>query len=135
MAWFTQAITKKYALFSGRSGRREFWMYTLFLFITLIVVGIIAGILGGVLGQTGATIGGALYGIVVLGVLCPTIAMSVRRLHDMGYTGWWYLASFIPGGSAVLLILFAIKESQPGDNKYGADPTGSTPLSAAAAAY
>ncbi|MDD4180453.1 MAG: DUF805 domain-containing protein [Victivallaceae bacterium] len=106
-------VLKKYAVFEGRADRKEFWIFWLFNF----VIGMILGIIGKVIGM-----GGFLSGIYTLAVLIPVIAVTIRRLHDTGRSGWWILISFVPIiGSLVVLVLCAL-ESQPGLNQYGPNP-------------
>ncbi len=113
---------RKYADFSGRARRMEYWMY----FVGLIGASVVASILDGVLGMSGMV--GGVYGplslILALGTLIPSIAAGVRRLHDRDMSGWFMLLGLIPilGGLA-LLVLF-LMEGTKGDNKYGPDPKG-----------
>ena len=100
-------LTEKYATFTGRARRSEFWWFSL---ATLL--------LGMVLGLIGIKI---LSGIVNLALLIPSIAVGVRRLHDIGKSGWWYLLAFVPLVNLYLLYLL-IKDSQPGENEYGPNP-------------
>ena len=115
MDFVTAAKTglSKYATFSGRARRSEYWFFVLFQLLALIVAGIIDGILG---------TDGGLYGLVALGLLLPIIAVSVRRLHDTDRSGWWYLLVLVPFGVIVLLIWWCTKGTA-GDNRFGADPT------------
>ncbi|EDP59550.1 DUF805 domain-containing protein [Vibrio sp. AND4] len=111
MDWYL-TVLKKYALFSGRARRKEYWMFFLFNLIFSLVLGAIDGLLGTVFI-------GTIYG---LAVLIPGIAVSVRRLHDIGRTGWWVLISFIPLIGLIVLIIFAATEGDKGTNEYGSDP-------------
>jgi uncharacterized membrane protein YhaH (DUF805 family) len=106
----------KYADFNGRASLSEFWWFYLFVILAAVVAGIVGGILSGILGET---IGLLLMGIIVLGLLVPFIAVSTRRLHDTGKSGWWQLISLIPLAGLVLLYFF-IQSSQQGDNQFGA---------------
>lgn len=74
-----------------------------------------------ILPESAMMIGLGLLGILVLGIIIPSLAVIVRRLHDTGKSGWWYLISFIPFGSIVLLIFFCL-DSEPGTNKWGPNP-------------
>lgn len=67
---------------------------------------------------------GVLYGIFCLAFLVPTLAASVRRLHDTNRSGWWYFISFIPFVGGIILIVFLAEDSQPGNNRYGSNPKG-----------
>jgi len=128
MSWFWNAITKKYAAFSGRARRREFWFYHLFyfliFFVIVLVVAMITGVLQGLAGQTtyDDQLGEALSGIWLLAFLIPSLAVAVRRLHDIGLSGWWMLIAFVPLlGNLTLTVMFLL-DSQIGDNKYGPNP-------------
>lgn len=114
MNWYIEVL-KKYAVFSGRARRMEYWMFVLFNFIIAVVLGIVEGILGSP---------AILSTIYTLAVLIPSIAVSMRRLHDIGRTGWWLLIAFVPLIGAVVLIVFMVLDSQPGSNAYGPNPKG-----------
>jgi uncharacterized membrane protein YhaH (DUF805 family) len=122
MQWFIDVVTKRYAQFSGRARRKEFWMYVLFYFIGSIIVGILDRILGlDFTSSNSFRSGGWLSTIYWLALLIPSIAVGVRRLHDTNRTGWWILLWLTCIGIIVLIIFWAL-EGTPGDNKYGPDP-------------
>ena len=106
---------KKYAEFSGRARRKEYWMF--FLFNMLIALGI--QIIEAVLGT-----GGMLGGLYSLAVLLPGWAVFTRRMHDIGKSGWWWLIGLIPVVGTIVLFVFMCKDSEPGDNAYGPNPKG-----------
>jgi uncharacterized membrane protein YhaH (DUF805 family) len=112
MSWHLMVL-KKYAVFSGRSRRREFWMFALFNFIIALVIGCVEGIVGS------PAIISTLYS---LAVLIPSLAVTVRRLHDTGRRGWWILIGLIPLVGWIVLIVFMVLDSQPNDNQYGPNP-------------
>ena len=112
MNWYLKVL-KKYAVFSGRAQRKEYWMFFLFNFIIAFVLGFVEGLAGG------PGVLGSLYG---LAVLIPGIAVSVRRLHDTNRSGWWVLISVVPLIGAIVLLIFMVEDSQPGDNRYGPNP-------------
>lgn len=112
MNWYLEVL-KKYAVFTGRARRTEYWMFVLFNFIVAVVLGIIDRVIG-----TGGLLG-AVYG---LAVLLPGIGVAIRRLHDTGRTGWWLLIGFVPLIGLIVLIVFMVMDSKPGDNEYGAYP-------------
>lgn len=118
MSWFVEAL-KKYAVFRGRSRRKEYWYFVLFSVIISIALSIVDTIIG-----TGSTFGstGLLAGIFALALLIPSISVSVRRLHDINRTGWWVLISFIPLIGAIVLLVFAVQDGTTGSNRYGSDP-------------
>ncbi len=115
MNWYLEVL-KKYAVFSGRARRKEYWMFILFNIIFSIVAGIIDHIIGMDFGLLGT-----LYG---LAVLLPSIAVSVRRLHDIGKSGWMLLIIFIPIIGSIWLLVLATFDSEPGDNRFGSNPKG-----------
>ena len=114
--------------FAGRSGRRAYWFYTLSYFVILLVLAIVDGAIG-----TLSTDGiGVLGGVAMLVHLIPAISVTVRRLHDIGRSGWWLLIGFIPLVGIITLIVFACMPSQPGANRFG-DHTSTEPVSPAPA--
>ena len=121
MNYFIDCITKKYACFSGRARRQEYWMFVLFNIIAGIIIGVIAGVLVGVTKVTAFAYLGSSYN---LAVLIPGLAVFFRRLHDIGKSGWWWLLAFIPFIGWIVLLVFCCLDSQPGDNQYGPNPKG-----------
>lgn len=115
MHWYVDVL-KKYAVFSGRARRQEYWMFFLFYFIIMIVLSVVEGIVGS------AGILGMIYG---LAVLCPSVAVAIRRLHDTDRSGWWCLIGLIPLIGIVLLV-FMVLEGTSGENQYGPDPKAET---------
>jgi len=130
-AWYL-AVLRKYAVFTGRARRKEYWMFFLVNLIIAVVLGIFGiaaglGMFGGVVGRT---IDGAVTGITwfySLAILIPNIAVGVRRLHDTGRSGWWILISLVPVIGAIILIIFYVENGNPGHNKYGSDPKAVVP--------
>lgn len=121
MNYFIDCLTKKYACFSGRARRQEYWMFVLFNIIACIIVGVISGVLVSVTNVTAFAYLGTIYS---LAVLIPGFAVLFRRLHDTGRSGWWWLIVFIPLIGAIVLIIFCCLDSQPGENQYGPNPKG-----------
>ena len=118
MNWYL-AVLKNYAGFSGRARRKEYWMFVLF---NLFFAGI-AMILDNVSGMAMEGFGyGPLYGIYSLAVFIPGLAVAVRRLHDVGKTGWMILIALIPLIGAIWLIVLLVTDGNPGSNKYGENP-------------
>lgn len=120
MNWFLLAL-KKYATFSGRSQRAEYWYFFLFYFLIIVGFSFIEGFTGTVDAESGV---GLLSSLFSLAVLIPSIAVGVRRLHDTSRSGWWLLISFIPVIGTIVLIVFFVQDSTPGDNAYGPNPKG-----------
>jgi len=117
MSWYLQAL-KKYAVFSGRARRKEYWFFVLFYVIIVVVLSIIDAMLGLQFGQ-GV---GILSTIYMLAVLIPGLAVGVRRLHDINKSGWWILIGFVPIIGPIILLIFALMGGTAGDNTYGPDP-------------
>ncbi len=111
MSWYI-AVLKKYFVFSGRARRKEYWMFALFNFIIAIVLGVVGGILG-------TAIIGMLYS---LAVLIPGIAVTFRRLHDIGKSGWWLLLLLVPIIGVIVILVFMFLAGEEGDNQYGSNP-------------
>ncbi len=125
--YFVDTIKNSYAKFDGRASRSEFWYFTLFYFILSIILGsidtyMINPMLGGTTLESAQ--GGILQFVVALGLLIPAIALTIRRLHDTGKSGWWLLVALIPIVGALVLLYFYVMDSQVGENQYGVNPKG-----------
>jgi uncharacterized membrane protein YhaH (DUF805 family) len=158
--WAKRPITEKYADFTGRAPRAEYWWYIL----GLIVVAIVISIVESVLGLKGMILGfwGPLTALFMLATIVPSLAVGARRLHDTNRSGWWQLLFYVPyalmiilGGAAIaggaaaggtmgavagagiagllalialvcgiILLVFMVLPSQPGENRYGPNPSG-----------
>ncbi|MCP3753765.1 DUF805 domain-containing protein [Streptomyces sp. TBY4] len=112
MHYFTDVV-KKYADFSGRARRQEYWMYTLIYIALLIVVLIV---------DFSLSTYPLLYTLLGLGLFLPSLAVGVRRLHDQGKSGWWILVGFIPLVGWIWAIVLMATEGTPGPNEYGPSP-------------
>lgn len=115
-------VLKKYFEFSGRAGRREYWVYTLINILILAGIGLLASLVGGASGNLIKQVQN-LYSLVVF---IPSLAVAIRRLHDTNRSGWWLLLSFVPLVGPIVLIVLMLLSSQPEDNKYGPNPHGTT---------
>lgn len=113
MNWYI-GCWQKYADFSGRARRREYWMFYLFNCLAGIAVGIVDAVLVGT--------GGLLGGLYNLAVLVPSLAVMARRLHDTNRSGWMMLIMLIPLIGVIVLLVFMCQDSKPGDNRFGANP-------------
>lgn len=112
MNWFV-AVIKKYAEFSGRARRKEYWMFVLFYILIAIGLTVVESMLG---------FAGILSGIFGLGLLVPSIAVTIRRLHDTDRSGWWILIGFVPLVGGIVLLVFMCLVGSSGSNQYGSDP-------------
>lgn len=110
MEYFVDAF-KKYAEFSGRATRTQYWMFILFFLIIYFVLALIDVFVGTMV----------LAFIFNIAVFLPSIAIAARRLHDTGRTGWWQLIVLIPLIGAIVLIVFFVQDSVE-DNEYGPNP-------------
>ncbi|MCL2761433.1 MAG: DUF805 domain-containing protein [Desulfuromonadales bacterium] len=114
MSIWMDVLKTKYAKFDGRARRKEYWYFTL----VNIIIGIIIGILSRI-----STIF-LVLDLYWLAVLIPGIAVAIRRLHDIGKSGWFLLLGLIPIIGALILLYFYVLDSQPGENQYGSNPKG-----------
>ncbi len=138
-SYFLDVITKKYFQLKGRAPRREFWFFMLFSFLVSFVLGLIGAALGleyimhmdtlatmnelsGAEGVTDFPINLVQIGISLL-LLFPSFSITVRRLHDIGKSGWWQLIALIPFIGILVLLVFYVMGSQEGKNAYGDFPT------------
>ena len=117
MSWYLMVL-KRYADFSGRSRRREYWMFVLLNFVISVGVAIIDNVIGSDV-AAGVGVLGVLYALILL---TPGLAVSVRRLHDTGRSGWLILIALIPIVGLIILIVWAAQDGQPDDNQYGPNP-------------
>lgn len=120
MDWYVTAL-KKYAVFSGRAQRAEYWYFVLFNLLVMIGLAIVDSITGSFSGDMGM---GLLSGLYYLGVLVPSVAVTVRRLHDTSRSGWWLLIGLIPLVGGLILLYVMVQDSKPGTNQYGLNPKG-----------
>ena len=118
MNWYLKVL-KEYANFSGRAGRKEFWLFTLFNAIFAIVAMILDNLLGLAIRDVGY---GPIYILYILATLIPGLAVSVRRLHDIGKSGWYLLMGLLPCIGGIILLVFYATAGDPGENEYGPDP-------------
>jgi uncharacterized membrane protein YhaH (DUF805 family) len=118
VSWYLEAL-KKYAVFGGRSRRKEYWYFVLF----NIIVGVVLAGIDVLLGTfSSAQNIGLLSGIYSLAVFIPSLAVTVRRLHDIDRTGWWILINLVPLIGTIVLLVFAVTDGTPGSNRYGPNP-------------
>lgn len=108
------SVLKNYAKFDGRARRREYWMFTLVNAAVYVVLNILAT-------QVSAYIGIVAL-VYMLGILVPTIAVAIRRMHDIGKSGWWVLIALVPLIGGIWFLVLSVTAGQSGSNAYGADP-------------
>ena len=119
MRYYFEAL-KKYAVFSGRATRAEYWYFVLFNFIAAVAIVLVGNII------FGYPLTMVLSWIYALAVFIPGLAVAVRRLHDTGRSGWWIFINLVPFIGSIVLLVFLIQDSQPGENKYGPNPKEET---------
>ena len=125
---YYKSVLKNYANFDGRARRSEYWYYTLMNVIIVIALEILLGV-GAMASSVLAIIVGLLLIVYAIGTLVPSIAVMVRRLHDIGKSGWWYFIALIPLAGPIWLIVLLATDSQEGTNEYGVNPkTGEVDL-------
>jgi uncharacterized membrane protein YhaH (DUF805 family) len=120
MDWYLEVV-KKYAVFSGRARRREYWMFTLINFLVIFVLGFIAAFTGDINGSVSELAVVVAIGYYI-GIILPALGVSIRRLHDTGRSGWWLLIVLVPFVGSILVLVFMALDSQPGPNQYGSNP-------------
>ena len=123
MEWYLKVMRDNYANFSGRARRREYWMYVLVQSIIMIGLMILDSILGLDFEWQGISLGyGYLYFVGYIVHFIPSFSVLVRRLHDVGKSGWFYFIGLIPLIGAIWLLILFCTEGQKQDNKWGPDP-------------
>ena len=118
MYWYLEVL-KKYAVFGGRARRREYWYFFLFNTLFSIVLAVLDGNNGTIGQDSGIGMFGGLY---TVGVLIPSVAVGVRRLHDIGKSGWWMLVCLVPLLGFIAIVVFLSRDGDPGGNQYGPNP-------------
>ena len=111
MNWYL-GVFKNYAGFSGRARRKEYWMFVLF---HIIVAAVLLGV--------GIAIDSQIpYLVYLLAAVVPSLAVFVRRLHDTGRSGWWFLIGLIPVVGDIVLLVFMVSDGTREENQYGVNP-------------
>ena len=123
MEWYLKVVRDNYANFEGRARRKEYWMFVLF----NIIFAIAAMVLDNIAGLAFEGIGyGPIYGIYGLAVFIPGLAVAIRRLHDIGKSGWMILIALIPFIGGIWLLVLLATDGNKGANQYGPDPKNPT---------
>jgi uncharacterized membrane protein YhaH (DUF805 family) len=125
MKYYVKAL-QNYATFDGRARRSEYWYFVLFNVIFSLLAIVVDNLLGTAVDGLGY---GVIYGLYVLGVFLPGLAVAVRRLHDVGKSGWMLLIALIPIVGVIWLLVLFCTDSQPGANKWGENPKKNDALS------
>ena len=112
-------VYKKGLDFRGRSTRKEYWCFYLINMLIYIILNIVDIVLGVYSFEAGI---GLLSLIFILVVLIPSLAVTFRRLHDIGRSGWWFLINLIPLIGPIIFLIFMLLDSQEDENKYGLNP-------------
>ncbi|MBF0709152.1 MULTISPECIES: DUF805 domain-containing protein [Bacillales] len=112
MNWYLKVL-KNYVNFQGRARRKEYWMFTLFNVIFSIVLTIVESL---------ADISPFLTSIYSLFIILPSLAVTVRRLHDTGRSGWWVLIGLIPLIGSIVILVFTCLDSDVEENRFGINP-------------
>lgn len=108
-----RTVLSKYATFTGRAARPEYWWFMLFVFLVNVGTSIIDGMLSD---------GHVLNTVAMLALIVPQLAVGARRLHDIDRSGWWLLLALVPVVGWIVLIYFNVQPGQPGANRFGAPP-------------
>ena len=123
MEWYLKVMRDNYANFSGRARRKEYWMFVLVQTIVMIGLMILDSVLGLDFELQGISLGyGYFYLIGLIVHFIPSLAVLVRRLHDVGKSGWFYFIFLIPIIGVLWLLVLYCTEGQKQDNKWGPDP-------------
>ena len=124
MKWYLFALSN-YAGFTGRARRKEYWFFALFNVVFLLLAILLDNILGSNIPDLPY---GVFYFIYMIVIFLPALALTARRLHDVGKSGWMMLVSFIPLIGGVWLLVLMLTDGEKGPNKYGLDPKAETAL-------
>lgn len=111
MEWYVKVL-KNYVGFAGRARRREYWFFMLFNVLVTLALSVVDAALDT----------SVLVGLYSLAVLLPSIAVTVRRLHDTGRSAWWLLIGLVPVVGGIILLVFMLLDGTPGPNQYGQSP-------------
>lgn len=117
--WMIEPL-RKYATFSGRSRRKEYWYFVLFYVILAVIVGTfdrgfgLRSLAYGGMGLAG--------GLISLVLLLPSLGVTVRRLHDLDRSGWWLLVGLIPIIGGIVMLVWMCSRGTDGGNRFGPDP-------------
>ena len=120
-ALFLEALTKRYAQFSGRASKREFWGFMLFRMVAVVAIFFVTVIMF----EINESLGGIfslLCWLFAIALVIPDLSVGVRRLHDIGKSGWWFLIGLVPLIGPIWLIILWCQASVNEDNQWGGLP-------------
>jgi uncharacterized membrane protein YhaH (DUF805 family) len=115
--WYLHAL-RQYAVFQGRARRREYWIFELMNSAITLALFVLAVMLG----KVGYPYFLGLPVLYLVATMIPSLASLVRRLHDTNRSGWWFLISMLPAIGPLILLSIAVRDSDPGPNRYGPNP-------------
>jgi uncharacterized membrane protein YhaH (DUF805 family) len=125
--YFIGCLSRRYARFGGRARRKEYWGFLLYFVVATVLSTFVGGVLDGFLGniqREQPIFLAILPGVVVLAMIVPSIAVTVRRIHDIGLSGWFVLLAFIPTVGNLIILVFTLIPSQKRPNAWGEVPAG-----------
>lgn len=126
-SYFWNCLTTNYVTFRGRARRKEYWGYFLFWTISMVVImgaGLFLDAAGGRLGNDMPIASVSAFGLFMLATLLPSLAVTVRRIHDIGLSGWFYLLVLVPYVGSLIVFVFSLIPTQTYPNKWGPVPAG-----------
>jgi uncharacterized membrane protein YhaH (DUF805 family) len=109
-----KSVLSKYTDFSGRARRSEYWFWVLAVFVAWVIADIFLAI--------SKPLGILVYLVIFFGTILPDLSVAIRRLHDIGRSGWWLLIGLIPFVGGIILLVFACIDSEPAPNAWGPSP-------------
>jgi len=126
MNWYMEVL-RKFAQFDGRARRQEYWMFALFNILIYFALALVGGVIGALFARGSdnpaiAIIFMAPAWLYIVAMIVPSLAVTVRRLHDTGRSGWWILIGLVPFVGGIILLVFYCTDSQPGPNEFGPNP-------------
>jgi uncharacterized membrane protein YhaH (DUF805 family)/cold shock CspA family protein len=125
--YFRAAVTTNYANFRGRARRKEYWGFALFGILAFAGLSLAGLALDGALGNMESDapyVTMLLLGLFVLAMIIPSISVTVRRIHDLGLSGWFYLLVLLPYVGGLILLVFSLIPTQTRENRWGPVPAG-----------
>lgn len=125
MDWYLKVL-KQYADFRGRARRKEYWMFTLIHLCIIFVLAFLTVFLTNDFygNEEPNFIGLSIIGIYFIATFIPFLAVTARRLHDIGKSGWWYLINFVPYIGGFVILIFTCMDGNIGVNQWGENPKG-----------